>query len=119
MFADWRGRGMGFGLWGLVGLAVPPFIITMFGVRGAVGFIVGLGFAAMVDALRRAESFTVYAAAAIMAPITLLSLHVAKDVDALTRDQKIPILIGSSVVLTLLAGGLTVLGRGQKAEKPV
>jgi len=119
MFADWRGRGMGFGLWGLVGLTVPPFIITMFGVRGAVGFIVGLGFAAMVDALRRAESFTVYAAAAIMAPITLLSLHVAKDVDALTRDQKIPILIGASIVLTLLAGGLTVLGRGQKAEKPV
>ena len=121
MFADWRGRGIGFGLWALVGLAVPPLIIAMFGVRGAVGFIVGLGLAATIDALRRADSFTVYAATAIMAPITLLALHVAKDVDALTRDQKIPILIGASVVIALLAGGITALGNryGQKAENPV
>jgi hypothetical protein len=122
MLVDWPGKSggyaksAGYALWALIGISVPPAVITMFGVRGAVGFIVGLGFAATIDALRRAESFAVYAVAAIMAPVTLVSLHWAKDVDALSRDEKIPVLGGVGALICVLAGLLWFLGSKPKVE---
>jgi len=116
ILVDWRGKSAGLSLWAILGISVPPIVITMFGVRGAVGFIVGLGFAATIDSLRKAESLTVYAAAAIMAPVTLITLHWAKDVDSLTRDEKVPLFIGIGTVILVLAGVLTILARGQQTE---
>jgi hypothetical protein len=116
MFADWRGKSVGLALWATLGLAIPPLVIVMFGARGAVGFIVGLGLAATVDALRNAKDLTVYAVAAIMAPITLVTLHWTKDVDTLTRDQKIPLLLVAGTVIVVLSVALGDLGEAKTKE---
>jgi hypothetical protein len=71
----------------------------MFGARGAVGFVVGIGMAASIEAMRRGLNLAIYSVIAILAPATLFALHWAANADDLSRDQKVPVLVGAGVLI--------------------
>jgi hypothetical protein len=121
MFVDWKGKvgnlgTAGAALWGILALTIPPLTITMFGARGAVGFVVGIGLAASIEAVRQGQKLAVYGAVSVLAPTTLLALQWASGADDLSRDQKIPMLIGAGTLILVIAGLLVWMSAPKSKE---
>ena len=121
MFIDWRGKvhlpsTIGSALWGVLGLTVPPLVITMFGARGAVGFMVGIGMAASIEAIRRGQNLAIYSVVTIFAPATLFALQWMANADDLSRDQKIPVLVGAGILILALSTLLAWFSAPKAAE---
>jgi len=122
--ADWLGRDglgkrgvVGAALLGLLSLALPAVVITLFGAKGAVGFVAGLGFSGLLQAVRAERSLLPLAIAAGAAASSVMIATWLGDLTDLSRDQKVQTLLIAGVVLALIGGALAVLGRGHKAEE--
>ena len=143
---DWlRGRGRathaaGVALWGVVLLAAAPLVVVAFGMRGGIGFTVGLGVAGLVAALRvartfvpadgepletlaiagtetRATSLLPLALGASLGGSTILALLWLGDDPALSRDAKLHLFGYAAVGIAIIAAMLTLVGRPVKESK--
>lgn len=141
--SDWlrhRRGAVGVGLWGIVTLAAAPLAIAALGVRGAIGLVVGLGTAGLVQALRaptpriaegdakaveRPEDATVrgetresllpLALGTSLGGSAILALTWLGDDSALARDAKVRLFAYAAVGIAIIAAMLSVAGR-QKRE---
>lgn len=132
---DWlKGRASAPGsfLWGLAVLAAPPLVVVALGMRGGIGFVVGLGVSGLVQALRRAEvggaraegetgptvhgprstvSLLPLALGAGLAGGTILALAWLGDESTLTRDAKVRLFAYAAVGIAIIAGALALVAR--------
>lgn len=109
--ADWyRGRnslaGIRISLSGLLWILFLAFIPAaaglLMGPKGVVGFIVGLGFAGLVESLRNNPSLQPLGLAFGLASLTTL-LYRFMDINAtMTRDEKVTALVPLSILLVAL-----------------
>lgn len=118
---DWLKRegtkaAVGTFLWGLLVLATPPLVIVMFGMRGAIGFVVGLGIAGLAQVLRGERSLAPLAVGSGMAATTILLLTPLADKVDLAREEKVRILLYAGVSILLAASFLALLSRSSKEE---
>ena len=140
---DWlQGRGRaahatGLALWGVVALAAAPLVVVAFGMRGGIGFVVGLGAAGLVEALRvarasvpadreslgtleitgteaRATSLLPLAVGAGIGGSAILALLWLGDESTLSRDAKLHLFAYAAVGIALIAGMLALAGRLSK-----
>ena len=134
---DWlRGRGRaahatGVALWGVVWLTVAPLVVVAFGMRGGIGFTVGLGVAGLVAALRTlrpprhegTETVPLHspllplALGASLGGSTILALLWLGDDSALSRDAKLHLFGYAAVGIVIIAGMLAFVGRPVKESK--
>jgi uncharacterized membrane protein YadS len=55
--------------------------------------------AASIEAIRRGQNLAIYSVITIFAPATLFALHWVANADDLSRDQKIPVLVGAGILI--------------------
>ena len=133
---DWlRGRAsaLGAGLWGIVLLAAPPLVVVALGMRGGVGFVVGLGVSGLVQAFRivdrglaivgegavddrqssvhNPQSLLPLALGAGLGGATILALAWLGEDSALARDAKLRLFAYAAVGIAAVAGMLALVGR--------
>ena len=128
---DWlrnRASGVGAALWGLVTIAAAPLVVVALGMRGGIGFVVGLGASGFVQALRapcpeaspggegetREEDplrLLPLALGVGLAGSTILALGWLGDDSALARDAKIRLFAYAGAGIALIAGLLALAGR--------
>lgn len=120
---DWltartKGHAAGIVLWGIVAIAAAPLVVVTLGMRGGIGFLIGLGVVGLVQALRGGEgtvrSLSPLALGGGMAGATILAITWLGDETALTRDQKIWLFIYAVGAMTVIAALLAVVGRTKK-----
>ncbi|RYG47350.1 hypothetical protein EON79_07590 [bacterium] len=104
-------------LWGLLILAIPPLVIVIFGMRGAIGFVVGLGLSGLFQAMRGAKDLSPLAIGSGMAGATILALKPLADKADLTRDEKMHMLLVWGVGIVVIAGILAFLSRPTQTEE--
>lgn len=142
--ADWLalrgGRGtrvpafpVGAFLWGLIVLAAAPLVVVALGMRGGIGFVVGLGTTGLVQALRaipdprsriadrrpddpRSEipdrkSILPLALGVGLGGSTILALAWLGDDSSLARDAKLHLFAYAAVGFAVVAGMLAFVGR--------
>jgi hypothetical protein len=112
-----RGEAAGAFLWGLLALGLPALVLLVFGGVGAVGFIAGLGFAALVQALRGRNESLPLPLGMGMAGTTVLLTGWLGTLTGLTRDEKLRALAVAGVAIVVIAGLLTLLARGVRTEE--
>ena len=133
---DWlkgRGGALGAGLWGVVLLASAPLVVVALGMRGGIGFVVGLGVSGLVQALRTVDcglsiveegtvdrpqsairnpqSLLPLALGAGLGGATILALSWLGEESALARDAKLRLFAYAAVGIALIAGMLALAGR--------
>ncbi|CAN5712613.1 hypothetical protein BH11ARM2_BH11ARM2_19190 [soil metagenome] len=106
--------GGGILLWSLLVLAIPPLVILMFGMRGAIGFVVGLGLSGMVQALRGEKSLMPLTVGAGMAGMTILALTPLAEKMDMSRDEKVHLFALAGVGILVVAALLALLSRSAK-----
>ncbi len=99
-----KAKGVGaLGLLALVAMGLSPILTVFLGPTGAVGFIVGLGFAGMFELVRQGTSLLALSAGTGMAGVMLVTYGwLSKSLD-LTRNEKIWILGWSAGAMLLIA----------------
>ena len=142
---DWlavrRGsRAIGVLLWGFAALAAPLLVVVALGQRGGIGFVVGLGVAGLVQALRSpfssprerpterqdsrpgdegrasAHDLQPLALGAGLAGATILALAWLGDESTLARAAKLHLFAEAAVGIAVLALLLAFAGRSKKRE---
>lgn len=112
-------------LWGVAALAVAPLVVASLGMRGGIGFVVGLVASGLVQALRGGErredvvspsSLGALAVGAGLAGATILSLAWLGDEATLSRDQKIRLFAYAGAGIAVIAAILAMLGRTKPQE---
>lgn len=106
-------------LWGIVALATPPLVVVALGMRGGVGFIVGLGVAGLVAALKTATGEmkgSPLALGAGMAGATVLTLSWLGEESTLPRDEKVRLFAYAAGGIAVISAILGFVGRTQKEE---
>ncbi len=116
--ADWLRRdGMvgaaGALLWGLIPLAIPPLVLVMFGEKGAIGFVVGVGFSSLCQALRKETGLLPAAISGAMATGTILSLQWMTSLTDMDRDEKVKAFKIAALAIVVVAIVLALLSRGK------
>ena len=133
--------GVGTLLWGVVVLAAAPLVVVAFGMRGGIGFVVGLGAAGLVQALRGVNggaqleagepsspfptphpspgtpSLLPLALGAGLGGSTILALLWLGDEPTLSRDAKLHLFAYAGVGIAVIAGMLAFVGRQVKESK--
>jgi hypothetical protein len=132
-------------LWGIVAIAAAPLVLTAFGMRGGVGFVVGLGISGLVQAFRAPSSFLrgarvakddyvdregneegvgggdkttllPLALGAGLSGATILALGWIGAESAFSRDDKIHLFGYAATGIAVIAILLALLGRPTKTE---
>ena len=133
-----RGGAARAALWGVVMVAAAPLVVVALGMRGGIGFVVGLGVAGLVQAMRgeplsppgdRGDGSeprtTSHDPRPTLAPLalgsglagaTILALGWLGDEASITRDQKVRLLAYAAAGIAVVAVLLLALGRQTKKE---
>ncbi len=115
-------RAIGAGLWGLGAIAAAPLVVVALGMRGGVGFTVGLGVAGLAQALRGEERGSTRTPASLL-PLalgsglggaTILTLAWLGDESTITRDQKVHLFAYAGAGIAVLAVLIALVGRLKK-----
>lgn len=104
-------------LWGLIVLTVPPLVILMLGMKGAVGFVAGLGFTGLCQALRNRTDLLPLALATGMGGASVIGLGWLSEADQLTRDEKVRVFMYAGAGLAVVAIVLTLLTRPRQTTE--
>lgn len=117
---DWqRGRKaqvVGSGLWGLLAIATPPFLVAALGMRGSTGLVVGLGVAGLLQTARGKADLRPLALGAGLSAATILCLDWMGDDADLARDVKLRMLGYAAVAAVVIAVALAAAGRRRLEE---
>lgn len=116
VWSDRTRAGVAFSLWGLLLVAAPIPVAAILGPKGAIGFLLGLGFAAVVQSLRAGSSLASASLAASVAGATAMSYGWLDPLLALTRSEKLRMFAFIAIGVLLIGGGIAALGRTPKAE---
>ena len=96
-------------LWMFLLAVLPVGCAMVLGPKGVVGFVAGLGFGAIIEALRRAPSLQSLSLAVGLSATTTFSFQFLGDNTTLTRDEKIGILVPLTISLLVIAGLLALM----------
>ena len=93
-------------LWLLMFAAVPIALAVVMGPKGVVGFVAGLGLAALVESIRSGDSLQPLSLGVGLAAATTFIFQFLGDSTSLSRDEKmavlLPLAIGLAVVVVIL-----------------
>lgn len=116
-------------LWGIVAIAAAPLVVTAFGMRGGVGFVVGLGISGLVQAFRAYEtrhpitgethlrpSLLPLALGAGLSGATILALDFVGVESSLSRDDKLRLFGYAAAGIVVISLLLALVGRQHKTE---
>ncbi len=119
---DWlRGRvkvpfAAGSLLWGLVAIAAAPLVVVALGMRGGIGFVVGLGVAGLIQAMRTTQELRPLALGAGLGGGTILALAWIGDDAAISRDQKVHLFAYAAIGIAMVVGLLALAGRKKEEQ---
>jgi hypothetical protein len=100
-------------IWLVILLGLPVGATILLGSKGAIGMVVGLSFAAVIESLRGAVSLAPVGLATGLGCLTVLSYSWLGDWSDLERNAKVRAVIFVAVAATLLAAALFGLSRTQ------
>jgi hypothetical protein len=118
VLVDWSGRVLtvtrsaALVVWAGVLLGLAPVLALFFGAFGVAGFIIGTGLAGAVEVFRGGSSAKSVAAGAGLAGVSIVSYAWLRDALNMARDQKVQILIWTTVALVIAAALIWLLSRG-------
>jgi hypothetical protein len=105
-------------LWLLILLGLPVAASVLLGSKGAIGMVIGLGFAAVVEGLRGVASLAPVGIATGLGALTVLTYGWLGDWTDLERAVKIRAVIVVSVVILVLAALLFGVSREKASDVP-
>ncbi len=97
----------------VIAIVLVPLLTVFLGPTGAVGFLVGIGFAGLFELVRQGSSLLALSAGSGMAGVMLVSYGWLSHSLDLPRDEKIRLLAWSVVGILVLAGIAVLLLRDQ------
>ena len=105
------------GIGNVLGLGLVPMIIVMFGIKGTIGFVVGLGLAAVCVAWRNEDEPLPMAIAGGLGGLAVLMADWINLSFPLAREGKLHIFINAGVGLLVVAIVLAILARFGKTTQ--
>ncbi len=96
-------------IWIVLLAAVPISLAVLLGAKGVVGFVAGLGMAAVIESIRCGESVQPLSLAVGISAATTLAYQFLGANSAMTRDEKMGIVVPLAVGLTVLIVALVIV----------
>lgn len=113
--AGWR-EGLAGAMWLIMLLGLPIGGAILLGSKGAIGMVVGLSFAGIVEALRGVASLATLSIAAGIGSVTILTYQWLGDWADLEHGAKVRAVWIIAALALVLAGAFYALTRNQTAE---
>jgi hypothetical protein len=113
--SGWR-EGLTNAMWLVLLLGLPVGAAMLLGPKGAIGMVVGLSFAAIVEALRGVGSLATMSIAAGIGSVTILTYNWLGDWADLDHNAKVRMVWIIAALSLILAGAFFVVTRKQATE---
>lgn len=96
-------------IWTVLLVAVPLCLAVLLGAKGVVGFVAGLGMAALIESVRGGYSVQPLSLSVGIAAATTLGYQFLGDNSSMTRDEKMGILAPVAIGLIVLILALLII----------